>query len=68
MVRYIGPGFHPDSDFCDYVSEDGKRLFTAAQCKAFERDLRRSWVALESAGIEIYAVALPVQRRLLLGK
>ena len=65
LVRWIGPGFHPDTEFQEYVDEEGERLFDCATCAALEADLSRAWATLDAAGIGIYAVAAPVQRRML---
>ena len=65
LVRFVGPGFHPDSSFCDYVTDDGVNSFTPKECRFLERELTHAWDVLDKAGVEIYRVALTVQRRLL---
>jgi hypothetical protein len=65
LTRWIGPGFHPDTCFREYVDGDGKKILTAATCRELEEDLGRARDGLRQAGIEIYAVALPVQRLLI---
>jgi hypothetical protein len=66
LVRFIGPGFHPDSAFEDYVMDDGTLCFTPDQCVILERALAQAWKLLDEAGLEIYRIALTVQRRMLL--
>ncbi len=66
LVRYIGPGFHPDSAFDDYVMDDGSACFTPEERGVLETGLAQAWGLLDEAGIEIYRVALTVQRRMLL--
>ena len=64
-VRFVGAGFHPDTPFSQYVRPDGSASFTNAESQILEIGLERAWTILENAGIEIYAVALAVQRRIL---
>ena len=66
LVRAIGPGFHPDERFANYVTvKDGMPVFTADECLRLETALRRAWRILDSAGVDIYAVGLREQRRVL---
>jgi hypothetical protein len=65
LVVFVGPGFHPDSSFHDYVTDDGVSSFSQAECRFLEREMARAWKILDKAGVEIYRVALTVQRRLL---
>ena len=65
LVRLIGAGFHPDHCFDEYVRGDGTRLFSWAECGTLAMGLNRTWAILDRAGIDLYGVALPVQRRLL---
>lgn len=66
LVRFVGPGFHPDTLFNEYVKvEDGSRSFTPAECLKLQQDLSQAWSILDCAGIDIYSVALPIQRQML---
>lgn len=65
LVRFIGPGFHPDSRFSDYVTDHGRRCFTPKESRFPEGEMKLTCEILEQAGIEIYAVALPVQHQML---
>ena len=67
LVRLMGAGFHPDTPFDEYRTPDGARSFTPSECALLEQGLATAWDILDRAGIEIYAVAEPVQRRVLLG-
>jgi hypothetical protein len=67
LARYIGPGFHPDTPFCDYVQPDGKPSFTGEQCESLERELERAWKCLDAGGIDIYRVGLPMLKRMMRG-
>jgi len=62
LVRYVGPGFHPDTSFHDYVRSDGSTSFTREDASILEADLIRPWRIFDRARIEIYAIALPAQR------
>lgn len=67
LVRWVGPGFHPDTDFHDYVLTDtGERSYEPSAADALNADLNSAVRILEAAGIDPCAVAMPVQRRLLL--
>ena len=66
IVRFIGPGFHPDERFNSYIDPySGERSFTPELCNQLQHDLDRARSILDAAGIDICDVALPVQRRLL---
>jgi len=66
LVRWVGTGFHPDTDFHDYVRGDsGQRSFEARDADALNADLDRAIRAMNAAGIDPVEIALPVQRRLL---
>jgi hypothetical protein len=66
LVRFIGPGFHPDEPFENYVSGDaGRKSFTSRDCRRLRSGLMRAWRILDAAGVEIYSVGLKEQRRLL---
>jgi len=66
LVRWIGPGFHPDSDFNDYVmSESGAPLFPPAQASRLNENLDRAISVLGDEGEDVYDIAAPVQYALL---
>ena len=66
LVRWIGPGFHPDSDFNDYVvSESGAPLFPPAQASRLNEKLDRTISVLGDGGEDVYDIAAPVQYALL---
>ena len=62
LVRYVGPGFHPDTSFHDYVRPDGSTSFTREDASTLEADLIRSFRIFSRAHAEIYAIALAAQR------
>jgi hypothetical protein len=69
LVQYIGPGFHPDTRFRDYVHRHtGEPSLTPSQARALQKGLNRAWSILDRAGIEIYRVGLVTQRRMLLSR
>ena len=65
IVRVIGVCFHPDEPFSSYRDESGAALFTPERCVARDADLARAWDILDSAGMDIYAIGLSEQRRIL---
>lgn len=65
ITKWIGPGFHPDTDSLDYVLEDGSQVFSASEGVRFDLDLYRSFLLLDAEGKNPYDVAIKVQRRLL---
>lgn len=65
LVRFVGPGFHPDTTFDEYVKPDGTPSFSSRQCDTLERGLQTAWAVLDRAGRDIYSIALSVQRRML---
>ncbi len=65
LTRWIGPGFHPDTDMADYVTDAGEQSFSATVANGLNRDLCQARDTLEAASIDICAIALPVQRSLL---
>jgi len=65
LVLFVGPGFHPDTPFGEYVKPDGTPSFSSLQCDTLERGLQTVWSILDRAGRDIYDIALPVQRRML---
>lgn len=65
LVRLIGPGFHPDTPFSDYTDQGGMPLFASVERAMLEKGLAAACQTLNRAGIDVYAVALPVQRLML---
>jgi len=66
LVRWVGPGFHPDTDFHAYVVADtGVRSYEPLTADGLNADLDRATAILTTAGIDPCAIGFPVQRRLL---
>jgi hypothetical protein len=65
LVRYIGPGFHCDTRFKDYVTGDGAMCFTRAASRSLARGQVRVSKILGEAGIDEYSIALREVRRML---
>ena len=65
LVRFVGPGFHPDTPFEDYITHDGVPSFTPRQCILLKTGLQRAWGVLDAAQKDLYAVTFRVQRLLL---
>ena len=66
LVRWAGPGFHPDTDFNDYVTADaGIRSYPVAQADRLNSALDRAIAVLGRGDEDVYDIAAPVQRALL---
>ena len=65
LTRWVGPGFHPDTPFREYALPDGARGFDRKTCQLLENSLSRATKVLDYAGVDVCAVAIPIQRRLL---
>jgi len=66
LVRWIGPGFHPDEDFHGYVNLDTDRpLFESDQATRLNRELDRAVALLDAVGVDPCYVGVRVQHRLL---
>lgn len=66
LVRTIGPGWHPEDPQDSYVNLDtGAPVLTNRQSTRLSSDVRCATRILAVAGIDICAVALPVQKALL---
>lgn len=60
MIDYLGYGFHPDNDACDYVHPNGgEEIFTKEECSFFDRNLARLF--------EFYGEAVYDMSNMLLG-
>src|SRR5450432_1827674 len=66
LVWWIGPGFHPDEDFHEYVNNGtGKHLFGIDQANRLNKELERAIGILNGVDVEVYDVAIRVQQRML---
>jgi hypothetical protein len=65
LVQWIGPGFHPDSVFEDYVTPSLEHCFSSADAERLNALLEKAMTVLANAGIDPCEIALPVQRKLL---
>lgn len=65
LVRAIGPGFHPDTQFGEYVDPSGTAIFAADVAARLDDGFELLLSTLEFAGIDPCEIALPVQRRML---
>ena len=62
VVRYIGPGFHVDTPFGDYVNKAGP-TFTQQEADKLDRSMARAFDVL--GDVEPYDLTLPeVQKQL----
>lgn len=68
LVRWIGPGFHPDTDFNDYVQHETKtRSYPQRQAERLNAGVDRAVAALNLCQEDVYDIAAPVQYTLLAG-
>ena len=66
LTRWVGPGFHPDEDFHDYVKHDGQRSYSDQEANELNSELEAAASMLEFHGIEPCRIGLTVQRKTLL--
>ena len=64
LVRWVGPGFHPDTDFADYTFGDAAS-FPAADAVAMNAELERAIDVLEAGGEDVYEIGREVQREMM---
>lgn len=68
LVQWVGPGFHPDTDFNDYVcSGTNARSYSKVQAARLNVALDRAVAALELCEEDVYDIAAAVQHALLAG-
>ena len=68
LVWWIGPGFHPDNDFHEYINVNtDELLFSPSQADRLNKEFGRAAEILDAAGVDVCAVAFPVQYRMLRG-
>ena len=66
LVHWVGPGFHPDTDFNEYVKDDSNdRSFSEKQAARLNAKLDRAIAALGEGEEDVYEIAAPVQHALL---
>lgn len=60
----LGAGFHPDTDFEDYVTtsgqDKGKRMFTDEEAKMLNDTLSDCFEECKNYGVDIYGLALEI--------
>jgi hypothetical protein len=55
----LGGGFHPDSDFADYIGADGAPVFSKRTAAALNRDCDLAFDAFaRSGGPDIYQISM----------
>lgn len=58
-IDYIGLGFHPDTDFCDYINIVTKeRIFTDKVANHFNDKMSKAFEYCNANGLDIYEIAL----------
>lgn len=63
QVRRVGPGFHLDTPYTDYIDEEGLPTFTEAEATALEQSKERAFELL--GDVEPYDICLPEIRWIL---
>jgi hypothetical protein len=63
----LGKGFHPDTDFEDYViiggQEEGKRFFTDEEAKMLNDTMSDAFEECKNHGVDIYEIALEITNK-----
>ena len=58
IIKEVGPGFHPDTDFKDYIKKDPKDItFTEIEAEVLNEQINEVFEAL---GDEIYDISLDI--------
>lgn len=57
-IEYVGEGFHPDSDFADYMDRDRGSLYSAENAKEANEKMEEVFEAFDEAGEDIYEYCL----------
>ena len=66
LVQWVGPGFHPDTDFNDYVKgETNVPSYSKKQASRLNAKLDRAIAVLSDGEEDVYDIAAPVQHALL---
>lgn len=66
LIEWIGPGYHPDTDFNEYVNASTNLpLFSSWRAMELNREHERACSILDAACIDPCSVGLKVQRRLI---
>jgi hypothetical protein len=66
LTRWVGPGFHPETDFHEYVSGDGSRSYSSQVADELNAEFESAASMLEAHGIDPCEIGLPEQRKLIL--
>lgn len=58
-VDYLGTGFHPDTDFSNYIDyRNDERLFSDEQAEIYNKKLSDAFDFCEDNDLDIYELAL----------
>ena len=68
LVRLIGPGFHLDTKFEEYVCENGENVFGLENAQALNLDLIKAMDVFDKNGADGYSIGLDEQRKVLYGE
>lgn len=67
LARWVGPGFHPDTDFHDYINIDtGERSYTCKCANELKAELKAVLSLLEIHRIDPCRIGLTIQRMMIL--
>lgn len=68
LVRLIGPGFHLDTKFEEYVDENGEILFGLEDAQTLNLDLVKAMDVFDKNEADGYSIGLDEQREVLYGE
>lgn len=63
MVELVGGGFHPDTDFHDYVNKDGRKSFNDDRCNTLNEVLDDLFEEFNKSGECIYGYSIDVLKK-----
>ena len=65
ITRMIGPGFHPEEDFRNYVNPENIRCFTDEVADDLNRSMELVYSVMGEYGIDPCDVAHPIQMKMI---
>jgi hypothetical protein len=59
-VKVLGQGFHPDTEFADYVTNNGAPVFRSTTAEHLDEIVTDAMAALILAGVDPYAIVINI--------
>lgn len=62
LVNKVGIGFHPDTEFSEYINSRGKKAFFKYQVHELNARLAECWDLCDKYDLDLYGITLDVIR------